>query len=294
MKKVIRLFALIILYVFVACENLETEKTTVNLAFKTFSASFSLSQARKGISDEGFMIDTAVIVLEKIKLTGEGTGLNEILFTGPYEIDLLSKKSVPDLPVAGIAPGIYNTLAAELYVPMDRPYSIYITGTYTLNEKWWRFLYTLNKTGDFVVKNPQSFEINENTANTIWILIDVVALFMDIDFSKAMVGTDQIIRINNESNSDLAEIIENNFEGASMIDDNEYPVVDDGGRDKDDDDDEGNDDDDDDGDHNDDYDEGNDNDDDEAGSGDDDRDEDEGDDDDDEGDDDDDDEGDDD
>jgi len=226
MKIVIRFFALIILQVFVACENLEPENTTVNLAFKTHRESFYLSQATKGISGEGFLIDTAVIVLERIKLTGEGTGRNEILFTGPYEIDLLANKSIPDLPVAGIVPGIYNTLIAELYIPVGRGYSIYISGTYTLNEKWWRFIYTINQTGDFIVKNPQSFEINENTTNTIWIIIDVVALFRGIDFSKALVDNDKIIRINNESNRYLAEIIESNFEGASIIDDNEYPVGD--------------------------------------------------------------------
>ncbi len=53
MKKLIRLFAIIILPVFIACENQESEKTTLKLSFKA---------------------------------------LNEILLTGQYEIDLLTKK----------------------------------------------------------------------------------------------------------------------------------------------------------------------------------------------------------
>ena len=252
MKKLIRLVAIVLLPVFIACDDQASENTTLKLSFKALNETLNLSNTTNNVSGEGFGIDTAVIILERIKLTGAATGTNEILLPGPYEIDLLTKKSAPDLPVTSIIPGIYTTLEAELYVPANRRYSIYISGTYTRDDNWWRFRYTSVQTGNFFVENQPGFEITENTTNNIWVIIDVIALFRGINFSSAVVDADKIIRINSTSNRFLAEIIENNFEGASIIDDKEkndpenIDGNDDDDDDVDDDDDNGRDDDDDD------------------------------------------------
>ena len=259
MKKLIRFVAVIIIPVFIACDDQASENTTLKLSFKALNETLSLSKSANEASGEGFGIDTAVIVLERIKLTGAASGTNGLLLPGPFEIDLLTKKSTPELPITSIIPGMYTSLEAELYVPVNRRYSIYISGTYTHDDNWWRFRYTSLQTGNFLVENQPGFEINVNTTNNIWVIIDVIALFRGVDFSKAMVDADNIIRINTTTNKILAEIINNNFNGVAIIDDEEYndPENIDGnndndGDDGDDDEDDGDDGDDDDGDDGDD------------------------------------------
>lgn len=218
-------YAFLIPIVLIACENQESQrKTTVNLGFKAVGNTLMQNKATRSAVADGIYIDTAMLVLEKIELKQQGEVIssydpNDYILKGPYDIDLITKQSRPELLPAEVAPGIYTVLQAKLHIPEAYHYSMHIAGTYTNNDKWWRFIYEYPDTSVFRVESAEGINIVEGASNNIWVLIDVVALFEGIDFSKATPGADNIIRINSTSNSALGALIENNFLVAAIIDD---------------------------------------------------------------------------
>jgi hypothetical protein len=238
MKTFVTLLTILMLLAFTSCEKQNSGTATVSLDFKAINGTVELKSDSKGDPIEGLEIDSAIIILEKIELKLQGTDEdddlegeddadddNEFLYTGPYVIDLLSQTSEPDLPLADFKAGIYTKLEAELYVDEERGHSVYISGTFTTNDidpKDLKFVFTYSQTEDFKAENPDGFEVNEDMINNIWVLLDLGSLFAGVDFSEANIDEDDIIRINKESNNDIADIIESNLENATEIDDDDF------------------------------------------------------------------------
>ncbi len=234
MKTFIKLFTILMLLVFISCEKQKSETATVDLGFIALNGTVELKSATKGEVLEGLEIDSAVIILEKIELKLQGIDeeddiegedetddQDEFLYTGPYVIDILAGKSKPDLPLVEVVPGTYTKFEAELYVDEERGHCVYISGAYTTSDtepKEFKFIYTYSQTEDFKVENPDGFEITEDMINNVWVMLDLGSLFEGVNFSQAVIDEDGFIRINKDSNRDIADIIEMNLENASEID----------------------------------------------------------------------------
>lgn len=232
--------ALLIPFVLIACENHDSQRTTVSLGFKAVGKTLMQDKAPRSAAADGMFIDTGILILERIDVKQQGSEQstydpNHFILRGPYVIDLIGKKSRPELLPAEIAPGVYTGLQAMLNVPAGYHFSVHIAGTYTNNTKWWRFIYEYADTNIFRVENSTGINIVEGMSNNIWVLIDVVALFAGADFSKALPGPDNIIRINSMSNTALGSIIEGNFEVAAIIEDGKGESPDNGNQVSDDD-----------------------------------------------------------
>ena len=102
----------------------------------------------------------------------------------------------------------------------DVGFSIYLHGYYNLNnteEQQVEFEYTYIQSEDFKIENPDGFEITADMINNVWVMFDLNALLVGVDLSVANVDEDGVIRLNKESNNDLADIIESNLEAASEL-----------------------------------------------------------------------------
>lgn len=198
----------------ISCEKPE-QATTLSLKFKTDQKTNS---SGKGISGEGILVDSAVIILSDIKFISRDDGLQDgYTFNGPFIINLLTYESRPEISSNGLIPGVYLGMKANLVVSELTGYSIYISGTYTSDNKWWKFIYMFSGTGDFSVENPDGFTITENMNNEIWVVINVMSLLEGIDFSKAQADNDNIIRIDSNTNPEIAALIQDNFGYSSQI-----------------------------------------------------------------------------
>lgn len=233
MKKLIVLI-IFIPALFISCENQSPENTTLNLGFRAVGNSPDAGRNLRSSAGEGIFIDTAVLILERIGLSLKGSESSSYdpdnyILRGPYEIDLIAKKSRPDLLPAEIAPGTYTVLQAMLHIPEGYKSCIHITGTYTNNDNWWRITYDYADIDIFRVENQEGINIVEGASNNIWVLIDVVALFDGVDLSRAVPDENNVLRISSVSNSSLGSLIEDNFEIAAVIDNGkgETPVNDD-------------------------------------------------------------------
>jgi hypothetical protein len=168
---------LVLTVILYSCENRQDE-TIVNLGFKAVVNSEGTTITTRSSAAEGLLVDSAVIILRNISLKQNGEN-NSLVATGPLVINLLTKNSDPGVSTTAVRPGTYNGLEAQLVVPGNTGFSISITGTYTLDDRWWKFRYSYNKEGSFSAANDQGIIINEFQVNNIWVLIDVISLFRE-------------------------------------------------------------------------------------------------------------------
>jgi hypothetical protein len=132
----------------------------------------------------------------------------------------LSGASDPELPLSEIEPGMYSKLDAEMSYYKDIGYSIFFYGLYTSITDHTEKLgveYSYSQSEDFRLDHPNGLYIVADQINNILVQIDLVDLFKGVDLSSAAVDEDGIIRLNKESNRDLADIIESNLEAASKL-----------------------------------------------------------------------------
>ena len=126
----------------------------------------------------------------------------------------------PHIPFVEIEPGLYTKAEAEIAFSEDIGFSVYLHGYFNLNsgeEQQVEFAYTYTQYEDFKIENPGGFEITADMINNVWVMFDLNALLVGVDLSEANVDEDGVIRLNKESNNDLADIIESNLEAASEL-----------------------------------------------------------------------------
>lgn len=93
---------------------------------------------------------------------------------------------------------------------------------------------------EFEYEDDNGFEIQEGSLKNFLVLFNTDTLFAGIDLSQATVSDDGIIRINDTTNTALANIVKNNFEDSCKggeDDDDDDDIDDDDSDDNDDDDD---------------------------------------------------------
>jgi hypothetical protein len=225
MKSTYEYFVLFILIIgLISCEN-NNKGTFVDLTFKGIDNSVS---SKKSMDFDNPVFDSASMVIGKIELKKleieedmeESEDLEEYDFQGPYLIDLLAGTSEPEIPLAEIEPGMYAKAEAEIAHLEDYVFSFYLYGHLDQTngeEQQVEFEYTYAQSEDFKIENPDGFEITADMINNVWVLIDLNALLTGVDFNEATMDVDGLIRLNKDSNRDLADIIESNLEAASEL-----------------------------------------------------------------------------
>jgi len=192
----------------------------MKLGFKITESGKSLV---KGLENATFYFDSAYIVIEKAELKKLKSGSaddeeNEYNFKGPYKIDLINGTSDPVLPLTEIDAGVYTKFEAEMSFIENVGYSLYISGQYNLqNGKHYKMEYSNTRSEDFKCVNEEGFRIETDMVNMVWVYLDLNRLMNGVDLSNAQVDRDDVIRLNNESNIDLADIVERNLEAASEL-----------------------------------------------------------------------------
>lgn len=142
----------------------------------------------------------------------------EVEYEGEFIVDLIAGTSNPDFGITDLAPGLYEEMEIEMEPIMEDGNTMFVAFNYTLegaNEPI-RFEYSNKYELEFEIEDEAGFQIDEGTVNQMLILIDLDALFANVDLSTASADVDGVVRINATSNSDLAAAIERNLD--SFID----------------------------------------------------------------------------
>ncbi|MDH4091258.1 MAG: hypothetical protein OEV24_12360 [Cyclobacteriaceae bacterium] len=138
---------------------------------------------------------------------------NKAEFKGPFVVDLIAGTSTPEFGFGDVSPGHYDEIEIKLGPVLDNQNSVFIVFTYKpdgVNTTTVEF--STQKKIELEIDEPGGYELDANTLTNILVLVDLDALFVDIDLSAADADQDGVIRINDTSNSKITEKILSMFD----------------------------------------------------------------------------------
>lgn len=139
---------------------------------------------------------------------------NDIEFEGVFIVDLLHGTSHPDFGIADLAPGMYSEIEMEMEPVLEGNITISIKATHITDNGEQSIEFTTNDDFELEIEPAGGFYMKEGSLHQILMVIDLDALFAGVDLNNATADDHGVIRINENSNSSLAEIIKDNLEEA--------------------------------------------------------------------------------
>lgn len=217
MKRTIYLLTALLLISFSSCKkNAEVASAKFSIKQKTTTlkatqiGTFTFSKANFGIKEIQF----------EMEFEGPDENEFEYEYDGPFQFDVLTGTSTPVIDAIELTPGTYHEFKFDIDNVLSTGNSIEISGTYDDGTAY-QFELTSAFEGEFEIENELGIDVKTGLTTNFALHLDLDSLFSGIDFSTAVVDTDNIIRINSVSNENLAFIIENNLNHIMDLSDEE-------------------------------------------------------------------------
>ncbi len=132
----------------------------------------------------------------------------DIEFEGKFVVDLIAGTSNPDFGVADVLPGVYKEIELKLEPILENGHSIYIELTYNVDGSEPVVIqYSSDRHIEFEIERKTGIHIDGGALNQILILFDLDHFLESININEASADIDGIVRINSNSNSDIAAAI---------------------------------------------------------------------------------------
>jgi len=132
----------------------------------------------------------------------------DIEFEGRFVVDLIAGTSNPDFGIADVYPGVYKEIEVKLEPILEGGYSIYIEFTYDIDgSDPVTIQYSTDKYVTFEIERHSGIQLDGGALNQILILFDLDQFLQSININEANADVDGIVRINDNSNSDIASAI---------------------------------------------------------------------------------------
>ncbi len=132
----------------------------------------------------------------------------EIEFEGSFIVDLINGTSTPDFGTAGIQPGLYEEIEIEMGPVLADGNTVFIAFKYKpTGGDSVRVEFSTQEEIEFEIENAAGYQLDANTLTNLLVLLDLDTLFSLVDLSQAAVDEDGVIRINDTSNSAIAQQI---------------------------------------------------------------------------------------
>jgi len=218
MKTTLKLLS--ILLVFTALSSCKKDKKeTAEAKFTVKEKNTAAKSLKKLPSTVSFDFTRAVVGVKKVKFEREVNGDDQdYKYKGNYSFDILTGTSTPPLPTVEIEPGVYHKLKVKFDNVLPTGNTLEIDGTATVGGVNFKFEFTSKDDTEYEVENPSGLPVNPGDAVTFVLQIDLESLFTGVDFATATVDADGVIRINENSNSNLQDLIEENFDDVMDFD----------------------------------------------------------------------------
>ncbi len=187
-----------------------TVLSTINTSGRVMNTGLVFTDIVLGVTEiefETFEEDAAEESGEIEDSDGDGEDDNEeIEFEGNFVVDLIAGTSTPDFGEASIAPGLYEEMEIELRPILDGGMTIFVAFDYTPDGTTdvVRYEYSTRAEMEFEIEPEGGFLLDEGALNQMLVLIDLDAMFANIDLNTATADADGIVIINNNSNVDIA------------------------------------------------------------------------------------------
>jgi len=218
MKTTLKLLSiLLVLTALSSCKKDKNQTAEANFTVKEKNTSAkSLNKLPSPIS---FDFTRAVVGVKKVKFEREVNGDDQdYKYKGNYSFDILTGTSTPPLPTVEIEPGVYHKLKVKFDNVLPTGNTLEVEGTATVGGVDFKFEFTSKDDSEYEVENPKGLPVNPGDAVSFVLQIDLKSLFSGVDFTTASVDADGVIRINENSNPNLQDLIEENFDNVMDFD----------------------------------------------------------------------------
>ncbi|WOK07210.1 hypothetical protein RT717_01065 [Imperialibacter roseus] len=135
----------------------------------------------------------------------------EVEFEGNFVINLLTGTSEPDFGLSELLAGVYQEVEVEFENILEGDKTLIVNFNFTAEGATEPTYVEFSTSEEFEleIENEAGFVLDGGTVNSILVTLDLEVLFASIDFSSLVADEDGVIRINENSNSDLMhEIVE--------------------------------------------------------------------------------------
>ena len=133
---------------------------------------------------------------------------SDIEFEGRFVVDLIAGTSNPDFGIADVYPGIYKEIELKLEPILEGGYSIFIEFKYNVDGfEPVTVQYSTDKQFKFEIERDSGIQLDGGALNQILLLFDLDQFLESVNINEASADVDGIVRINSNSNSDIAAAI---------------------------------------------------------------------------------------
>lgn len=206
-----------------------TTTSSINPGGREMSSPYTFQEALVGIREVEFESDDDF---------GDDDDF-EIEFEGRYVVDLITGVSTPEFGISNIDPGLYNEVEIELGAFLEGGNSLFIQFTYQPDGgDPVQVEFSTKQLLELEVEYEDGFTMLPDALSNVLVLLNLDKLLASVDLSNANVDEDGVIRINETSNTNIAQVIKSNFDDAcdAGYDDDDDDEFDDDDDDDDDDD----------------------------------------------------------
>ena len=225
------LIAFALTFTLVSCDESESNDPSmarVNLEMRATTSASSISNGRtqnSGLEFLEVMIGVTEIELEiddeesgndDDDSEGDDDDDDEIEFEGNFIVDLVNGTSTPDFGVADIVPGTYEEIEIEMEPILSDSNTMFVVFEFTPEgaNAPVRVEYSNDFDIEFEFESQAGYVLDANDLTQLLVLVDLDALFLGVDLNSASADVDGTIRINSNSNADLANVIAGNLDDA--------------------------------------------------------------------------------
>lgn len=153
----------------------------------------------------------------------------EVEFEGNFIIDLLTGTSDPEFGLSELLAGVYEEVEIEFDNILEGEKTLIVNFNFIADGSTTPTYVEFSTSQEFEleIENEAGISLDEGTINAILVTLDLDLLLSSIDFSSLTVDQDGVIRINENSNSNIMEAIFTNLEDAFEAEEDEEDEGDD-------------------------------------------------------------------
>ncbi|MBB6463790.1 hypothetical protein [Flammeovirga kamogawensis] len=169
----------------------------------------SVTSGNTPINSESFVLTDAILGIGGIKFNAENQLNNKYDFLGPYQSNIISGISNPDLGYTILPPNLYSSVSIDMSTNLEdslssKNMSIIANGKYFPNGvNVYHFVFKTDEIETINVVFDDILEVDSNTIYKLSIVFDFSIWFTNEDFSKADISDDKYILIDKVNNFDL-------------------------------------------------------------------------------------------
>ena len=213
------------LVIMVSCSE-DDSSSRVGLQFEGRSESIALKSAK--VENSVLSIEEARIGIIEVELEAEYEEEQgeyekeiewEVSISGPFQVDLLSGISTPEIILMDIEPGMDYEFECEVSNVLENGKSLYIQGKADVNGTTIDFIFKTNEDFSIEIEGKRSLNQPANV-NDLWtVVVDFDYVFNGISFDNVQVDGNNSIVISSNSNQNLYNILVDRFESSFEFED---------------------------------------------------------------------------